>query len=64
MEEVKITFFKDKKITKNQPSALLEFSDGTNFVVSKRYETDIAYAIQKVISEKIHTKGWSVFQQL
>lgn len=57
MEEVKITFFKDSKITKGNPGALLEFSTGEIKVVTHRNPSDFTYFISKAISEVVKSKA-------
>ena len=57
MEGVKITFFKDKKITKNNPAALLEFSTGETKVVSHKYFSEIGYCLSKAILDVIKSKN-------
>jgi len=65
MEGVKITFFKDKKITKNCPAALLEFSTGETKVVTHRYVSEFGYHLNKAILDVIKSKNENkIFEDL
>jgi len=64
MEGVKITFFKDKKITKNCPAALLEFSTGETKVVTHRYVSELGYYLNKAILDVVSKNENKIFEDL
>lgn len=64
MENINITLFRDRKLTKNYPGALLEFSTGENKVIIEDSVNELCWCISKAIQEVAKGKDrYEIFKE-